>query len=489
MSSGPLPAPGRTGVRITGDHYQWLIAWEGCLAALHDASRGAPNPVVAVGVETDSGNLDDVVLYRAQPPHTYMQVKYAVDSSTPVNTDWLIAPSKSSGPSILRKIASTWKDLSADGGPVDLRIVTNRAPDPADVLIAGRDARTKLLLPRASTQGPSSQRGQARAAWATAADLDPIHLLQLLEVLVFDTSRELQGVLEVITLKMLALGLRGDDAAVAAAADWVAAQVRSGYRRLEVGTIQQAVEDMGLHAGPARAVLSVATLKPDPIAEDAAHALDWVDRFEGADAYSKRRPLSPATWQQLQQDINAIPSHLVGVSGVLLTGSLRQATAFAVGASLRMVSGIDVAVVQRGQSWASEDRYDAPITPAMTPCEIGNGPDLAVAIEVATTIGKDVATYIREIDLPVGRLMILSPPDGPRDDSVSGASAANALAVGVRDKVRRAVKGHRRVHLFLAGPMGLSLLLGHRWNRIAPTTAYEDLGATLGYEPAFTISA
>ena len=36
----------------------------------------------------DVGNVDDVVLYRRFPPHTYTQVKYTVDSSTPVNTDY-----------------------------------------------------------------------------------------------------------------------------------------------------------------------------------------------------------------------------------------------------------------------------------------------------------------------------------------------------------------------------------------------------------------
>lgn len=46
----------------------------------------------------------------------------------------------------------------------------------------------------------------------------------------------------------------------------------------------------------------------------------------------------------------------------------------------------------------------------------------------------------------------------------------------------------QHVHLFLAGPMGLSLLLGHRWNHVAPTIVYEDLAA-LGYQPAFTVSA
>ncbi|MEU8756603.1 hypothetical protein AB0C88_39565 [Streptomyces chartreusis] len=65
--------------------------------------RCPSNPVVAVGVEVDdAGYLDDVVLYRQAPPHTYVQVKYAADSSTPVNEDYLLKPSDRGGPSILR---------------------------------------------------------------------------------------------------------------------------------------------------------------------------------------------------------------------------------------------------------------------------------------------------------------------------------------------------------------------------------------------------
>ena len=71
--------------------------------------------------------------------------------------------------------------------------------------------------------------------------------------------------------------------------------------------------------------------------------------------------------------------------------------------------------------------------------------------------------------------------------AVTGPEQACALAVGLRDHARHAAHGHPRVHLFLATPMGLALLLGHRWNRVAPTTVYEDLAA-LGYEAAFTIA-
>src|SRR5207302_5457051 len=126
--------------------------------------------------------------------------------------------------------------------------------------------------------------------------------------------------------------------------------------------------------------------KPDPLAAQAQYALDWVDRFDGPDAYSKRRPKPPATWRQLQNDIEAIPAHLGAAHPVAVTGSLRQATAFTVGAALRMVTNRDVAVAQRGILWASDASYDAPIAPAIAEHDVGQGDDIAVAVQVATPI-------------------------------------------------------------------------------------------------------
>ena len=59
---------------------------------------------------------------------------------------------------------------------------------------------------------------------------------------------------------------------------------------------------------------------------------------------------------------------------------------------------------------------------------------------------------------------------------------------GIRTAVRQQVNGHPRIHLFIAAPMALALLLAHRWNRIAPTVVYEDLAA-LGYEAAFSVNS
>ncbi|MFJ7181059.1 SAVED domain-containing protein [Streptomyces massasporeus] len=458
---------------------------------MRDAELRAPNPVVAVGVEVDSvGNVDDVVLYRRTPPHTYMQVKYAADSSTPVNEDYLIKLSDQGGPSILRKLAQAWQQLTEDGMPVDLALLSNRSPDAEDPLISLRDSRTQLLVPKAAQQGPRSKKGQARARWAAGAGLSEDGLLDLLKVLRFDLARDVMHLHEHLQMLMFAAGLRFGEEAMHAGADWVARQVADGQRRLSLTDVREGIRSLRLEAGSSRAVLSVATLKPDPMAEDADYAVDWVDRFEGASPYVKRRPLAPATWAQLQADIEAAPYRMPpGTTAVAVTGSLRLAPAFVVGAAFRMVTGVDLAVAQRDQLWSSAEAYETPLAPDVDEHPLDLGPDLAVAVAVAMDPTQDVLDFLREQQVPVSRLLVLRPPGGAKDNSVPDAAAANALAVGIRDLLRRACRPHPAIHLFQAGPRGLSLLLGNRWNRLRPTTVYEDVNAQQLYEKAFVIDA
>jgi len=209
--TGALPRPTRTGVRIAGDRFQWLCAWDACVRALHDAAVGHANPVMRVGVEVDgAGNVDDVVLYRRLPPHTYMQVKYAVDASTPVNTDYMTVASSSGGASILRKLAEARRQLAAGGEAVELALVTNRLADPHDPLLASRDSRTQLLVPRGCEGGPQSATGKLRAHWASSSGLDEQELLDLLGVLRFDLGLDIGRLENVVGLMMQLSGLRGD---------------------------------------------------------------------------------------------------------------------------------------------------------------------------------------------------------------------------------------------------------------------------------------
>ncbi|MFF8442327.1 SAVED domain-containing protein [Streptomyces californicus] len=489
----PLPAPSPTSVRITGDHYQWLIAWTGCLTLLRENAIPTANPVISVGVEADNaGNLDDVVLLRRTPPHTYTQVKYTVSSTTPINEDYLTKPSPTGGPSILKKIATTWRTLTADGIDADLAIITNRAPDPNDPLVSLRDARTQLLLPKAAHGTARAKTGKARTRWAQNASLSESELHDLLSRLRFDLSRELQHVRDQLQLLMAVCGLRNDSHAVDQGANWVAQQVRDGHRTLTLDMVKAAVDSLDLKTGPAHAILSIATLKPDPLAVEADHAINWIDRFETDSEYTKRRPLAPATWAQLQEDIEAAPARLPGRTDISVSGSLRLAPAFLTGTAFRMVTGADLAVLQRGDLWSTRDTYDAECAPVVEEYDIGQGEDLAVGINAtvkAEDFTRDVLEYVEGQNIPASRLLILTPPAGPKDRSVLDSAAANALAAGIRNALRRPARTTPRIHLFLACPMGVALLLGHRWNRLRPTVVYEDVSTAQVYEPAFFIQA
>lgn len=487
-----LDKPGRSSVRITGDDYQWRIVWGSCLAMLHDAAVGAANPIVAVGVEVDgAGNVDDVVLYRQQPPNRHTQVKWAVDWTTPVGLEWLCRQKKTEQP-LLAKLAASRRLLDGRGVRFEMSLLTNRAPDPADVLIAGRDARTGLLTPAAAENGPKSAKGEARTAWAKAAGVDEAELVQLLGVLEFDYAQDSKQTNAALSTAMTAVGLRSDEQAVQSGADWVAEQVRSSRRRLTVDDVTAGIDRLDLRAGQAWKTVSIATLKPDPLAKQATVALDWVDRFDGADEWSKRRPLAPATWDQLQDDIAALPEDVDTGDGILVTGSLRQATGFAVGAAFRRVAGFDIAVRQGQQLWHSREEYD-PIDVNVGELEqlgdgVGAGDGLAVVVQVARPAAGAVRDWVMAAGLPIRSLVAIELAGGISDQAIGDAATALAFAVAVRNTVSELARGHDRVHLFLAGPLGISVLLGQRWNRVKATTVYEDL-VDDGYAPAFHISA
>lgn len=480
MSSNQMPSA--SGARIAGDDYQWLHAWRSCLEALHENVTGnTANPIVAVGVEEpDVGNGDDVVLHRKQPPNTYTQVKYAVDNRTAVNLDYLTAKG------ILRKMQETYAGLTADGTPAEMRLTTNRNADPNDILITDRDGRDGRLLPRAAQGGPRSDRGQARAAWAAEAQTDEEHLLDLLAHLHFDIAYDLDRLRRDVSLLMTANGLRSDPTAVALGADWVSQQVIAGHRRLTLDDIKNAIATLDFHAGSPWTTISVATITHDYLAEQAAVSIDWVDRMSGATDWTRVEPAQPATWNDLATDIRSIPGDLGSNKRILVTGHMRQATGFLVGAELRRVKGYEVGVRQGDQLWTGEESIISGVI-THTREDASGARGTAIIVNVAAEAAGDAIEWIRESALPVSEILTVTPIAGVGPKAVSNAAAANSLAIAIRDLARRHAR-NGDLHLFLIGPLGLAVLLGHHWNRLTTTHIYEHLGGT-DYAHAFTVEA
>jgi hypothetical protein len=180
-----------------------------------------------------------------------------------------------------------------------------------------------------------------------------------------------------------------------------------------------------------------------------------------------------------------------GLTDIVVRGAMRQATFFTVGARLAKVTGTTLTYVQTGTPWPS----NAPRVPVPSPhasvTTIDAGDELAVAIGMTVDPTAAVSRHIGTADLPVRTLLTLMPAEGAHDQSVAGPGQAVGYAQALRNAVREHLETTPadRVHLFLAGPGGLALLLGHRWNRVAPTVVYEDLGPGRGYIAAFGVDA
>jgi hypothetical protein len=460
--------PSATGARTAGDDYQWLHAWRACMEALHqDLARNTDNPTVATGIEEPGvGNGDDVVRHRQRPPHSYTQVKYATDHRTALNLAYL------DDEKVLTKMLAAHSSLTSTGTPVEMRLVTNRTIDPGDVLLRDLDGRDSRLLPRAAQSGPNSDRGQARAAWAAAAHTDEPTLMNFLADFHLDVSYDVTRLRFEISLLMTA--------------DWVAKQVIAGHRRLTLADITDAVAALDLHAGSPWTTISIATIKHDSLADQAAASLDWVERIAGDKPWERVAPRPPHTWADLAADVAAIPGGLRGARRILVGGHMRQATGFLIGSELRRVLGYEVGVRQGDQLWTSHDAT-TPYRLDVTERPLGAGPDIALIVNVAANSAEVAAEWIGNAGLPVSTILTATPASGAGPSAVPTPVAANSLAVAVRDLARLHARAGT-MHLFLIGPLGLSILLGHHWNRVTTTQVYEHLGAD-DYAHAFTVDA
>jgi hypothetical protein len=475
-----------SGARLGGDDYQHLVAWCWALRALLPGSE-----VRAVEVEApDAGNVDDVVLWHETPPHHYLQTKYAVDATSPVNTQWLTRPSPSGGLSLLQRFHASWRRLRyGDVEPV-LWLVTNRDLDPADAALSGRDNRTQTIA--AALAATDVAGGQRRGEWAAHLETSEEELLALLQVLRFDTGRGYAAQRQHAAELMAALGLRHDQQAVDLGIGRVRSWIVEGRTRFDLAGLQAEIDDLGLRVTDPWCVLLLQGIDRDPFPEDATVRLDWVDRFDGDTAFQRRRPHDPAIWEsQLHPELRHAVAELrtVGCQRVLVRGAMRLASWFTVGFECAGVTGITVACQQQGRLWASDEPSAGDARLNVQEATLGHGEELAVVVAVAYDPSATAGPYLQAAGVPVGILATVSPVAGPSDQVVSGPGHAVALAQAIRNEVRRlADSAHaRRLHLFLACPAGLALLLGHRWNRVPTTQLHEDLGVGSQYTPAFLL--
>ena len=291
---------------------------------------------------------------------------------------------------------------------------------------------------------------------------------------------------------MLANGMRDDEHALVVGIGCVRDLVASGVRALSLDELQKLVDSLDLYQSEPATLAAIQAIDRDQHPEDASFSVDWVDLFEGDHPSERIAPTDPDVWEtRMRPDLEEMVrcARSASVQRVLVRGSMRLPIWFAVGTAFSSVAGFDIMCRQRGQVWSSEAEASGHIEVLMNKTELNQGVDLAVVVDIAAEATEEVVQYARTKGLPVKAVVSLGLAGGAHDQTVRNARHAASIARAARDAVRRLVGEHsaERLHLFLAVPGGLALLLGHRWNRIATTVPYEHLGPGAGYIPTFTI--
>ena len=481
---GDIAPRNRSAVRISGDYYQHLVSWNEVLEALRSA-----NDVTAITVEhPDAGNVDDIVVHCRTSPGLYIQVKHAVDGTTPVGHRWLMtsSTSKSGAPSLLQKFHRSWRDLCQEGRCSELRLVTDREIDPNDPVMKRIDRMTELLVPDIGHGGAS----EGRVRWAQHLGITETELLEFLASLRFETGRSVRSQEDRAATLMWALGLNSDrraiDSAVGMIRDWVLRR----DRRLTADELWQWAQQRVGKRTERGSVVVIQAIDYDPHPDDADECITFVDEYSGGDAFERRELLDPSQWRRIGDDIDQAAERLrsIGVRRVVVRGAMRLPTWFAAGAAFRHVRGFEAAGIQNGKIWSSDD-LGGSVQVDIKTCDVDRGREAAIAVGIAADPTSAVRDHIAATELPVGSLTTILPGGGPNPASIPDSPTAAAVAVAARDAVRDLLEDTpvAHIHLFLATPGALALLLGHRWNALRPTTVYEHLGTGVGYAPTFQI--
>lgn len=475
------------GAALQGHDYQHLFAWYHALRALNPAED-----VLGIEVEAkNAGNVDDVVVRRRAAADEHYQVKYSVDGRHPIDQAWWVTPATTKGKSPLQRFWQSFRTLSRDRQRPHMGLYTNRPLDVSDPVLALQDGRTGALGPRLRLAASSSKAGRGRKRWASHLGVAEADLLEMLDHLVLLTGQSgWAGLVTSVSDRMAAVGLRSDELAVEHGVQAIRAWVTGARSEVDRQMLAAEIARRGLQGEGRQAAVVVQGIDRDPWAPGATVCIDWVDLFEGDHPRARRQLRDPGHWNgRLLPELEGAERTIraLGYDRVLVRGYMRLPAWFATGVAFGDTRNVRVACVQGGQRWGSEvTPGDFPVH-VSAPVELGAGGELAVGLSVTNDLSEDVLGYLRSSRLPVGRFIAIAAVPAPSRTAIPDAARAMGWALAVRQVVRDQVRatGARRVHLFLSGPAGGALLLGHLWNRIPSTQLYEDLSP--GYAPAFLI--
>ncbi|MCA1278269.1 SAVED domain-containing protein [Saccharopolyspora sp. 7B] len=461
---------------IRGDDYQHVVGWYWACCMLNDPEIGS------IGVEDPAGGaFDDVVVRRGSGRTSYFQVKTSNYAKRIIDENYLFA-STPNGRSPLQRFHSTWRALRSTSDDNEYVLVTNRGFDPNHPLLGSLlDLYEEQIDVGRIPLKPRGALGRACKRWSTHLGIDLTELIDFLRELTLRHSGSERDWVDKTRSQMKLAGLRDDDEALAIGKDLVRTWVKTGATRQDRDSLKQQVAAKELLARTGTLTFQVHGMDRDSSFVTPNATLDIVDLYAGDTPRERRVLHHHSDWQEkVQPSLAAKVRELEAyrTRRVHVTGHMRLPLWFAIGFAMPETRRWVLSLEHATAEWSTAS--PASVTPREL-CDItlGCGTDLAVGVALTHDPTADITNWARNTNSAIGRLIVLGPPGMPGQTAVPDGSWAAGWARAARDHLRAVSKEHDpytdRIHLFLAAPAGVALMLGHQWNLLPTTTLYEYL--------------
>jgi len=487
---------------LLGEDYQHLYFW---IQAARLFMEDDPAEVVYVEHPIIEA-FDDVVAVNRVPLYSHdnrlievdhYQLKYHVDGRETIRALDLSTPSfiGATAHSLLDKAYAATKDGDI---PKRMTLVTAWRFDPEDPLrklISNNSG--EIVTDRLFAGSPTSEMGTVREAWrARLGGVSDEELARVLRHLRIWDNTPLYRVKQDLGYALALAGIAPPSETKLDNPHIVMVRrfIQGGPREHRAATLRPILEKANLWRGrPIRSESDPRAIAIKSFArgainlEDLAATLNLVPDFHGrykAAEVDWDRDLAPRIRAFLDERVSGnhpydlyLDTHLsiAYLAGYLLGKNDTVAPVQSDGRLVWRRTGVEVP----GELWTVREE------------QVGNGPGLALAIEVTRPTADDVRIYAANNSPGIGRMLILTVAGGTGPTSVRGGDHAWALArdLGAIVEARRTTEERTApLHVFASVPVALAYLIGREGRAFGRSNTYEfdfDNRTPGGYTPAF----
>jgi len=229
---------------------------------------------------------------------------------------------------------------------------------------------------------------------------------------------------------------------------------------------------------PLRLVLS--TRKKPAFEPGVAMSLDWTHRFDGRLANPPRawkEQLLPALETVAQNCEQHAPGRRIIAEGLCaLPAAVALGTAFLTTRRLSL-AWRQISPKRAPENWSLSEQVQSSGFAAQILSGNVSGDDLALLVSVASNVEPAFAASRPQLPAFRGMVVVTKPGNYPHDIETPGKAAdiVRVIAEGLR-QARDTLQPRGTVHLFLAVPAGLAVMIGQTLNTFGPIQTYEHVG-------------